>query len=87
MPVKLLLYERGQGIATLDALKVGVEVEDHSGAPVPINFLNANLCQTIPHPQCTKADHIRADSLSMKGACSQHGHCNYHYSLWIDAIQ
>jgi hypothetical protein len=63
MPVKLLLYEQSRGIATLDALSLGIEVDDHIGGPLAINFLKANLCQTIPHAECTKAEHVRTYSL------------------------
>jgi hypothetical protein len=44
MPVKLLLYERSRGIATLNAFSLGIEVDDYIGGPVPINILKANLC-------------------------------------------
>jgi hypothetical protein len=121
LPVKLLLYERSQGIATFDALKLGIEVEDHIGVPVPIRAVpeqvyrlrfgftqwtgasqsqapyirvktaitSSRLTCVIPYPllsvpKRTVFEHI---VLSIKAACCQHGHCNYHFSLWIDAIQ
>jgi hypothetical protein len=87
VPVKLPLWKESRGVATLDALKLGIKVEDHIGASISINFLQGKLCQTMSHSECTKVDHVRTYSLSIKGAYSQHGHCNYHFSLWIDTIQ
>ena len=84
--MKLLLYERCRSIATLDALSLGIESDDHIGGPVPINFLKANLRQTIPYAECTKAEHVRTYRLKHQSCLFSAWSCIYHFSRWIDAI-